>query len=281
LVIGGLGLAGGAAGALALHSLFKKKKKKDAEEVQEQPQSAQEIVVKLASDKLKDDAKTTLLDWWKGDPSTPGSSHTWLSGLLAPGAAQLAHRSAMFEPYARTAGDPGILAGLLRKAKEMGISVSHAPGNADGYHFGQSAVQLSRPLERTSSGVLAHELGHAKFMGKGVSVPRALGYNLGPAMSSAGALGVLFSKNQDTGRNSAIAGTLGATPMIAEELGASVNGYKMMRALGAARGKSMGAFIGLPSYLAVAGSPALLHQMKARMNGYAPDSAPLSGAHLG
>lgn len=117
-------------------------------------------------------------------------------------------------------------------------------------------------------GVVAHEIGHAINFKKTLNtknlwhtVPFNNSNWIKPsALGGAGTLiaaGDLLSDNQRAGI--AALSTAGTLPSLIEESKASWNGYKMMRGIGKGKLASLGAFIGLPSYLGYASLPSIAY----------------------
>jgi hypothetical protein len=116
--------------------------------------------------------------------------------------------------------------------------------------------------EKAQDYVRAHEAGHvAQDLGKSrgrlirTSVGR-LAIQLAP-LGAASALVNKDSANDGLAAGVAAAGTLAAAPVVANEINASVRGYKIMRRLGSSRLRATGAFLGLPTYATIAAMPAL------------------------
>lgn len=115
-----------------------------------------------------------------------------------------------------------------------------------------------------SPGALAHELGHLSnyskyknptLMNKLYSASRG-----GTLALNALALPASFFANSVDDRilgGAALGGAAISAPMLAEELSASMKGYKMLRKLGKGRLTSLGAFAGVPTYLASAALPSM------------------------
>jgi Inorganic Pyrophosphatase len=190
----------------------------------------------------------------------------------------------------RGSADPRMMRKLTTQAKKIGAPVvkdfsgelmrNIKTGNrvADffrtvpqaNYHLGPKATDTSIPRSAitmdkklASPGILAHELGHA-------AGPRSLIY-----ANAAGKLGMRFApligmatRNEDTGRNAAIAGTVSGGATLASEFDASRRGYQNLRSLGSRRLPALRAGGGLPTYLLAAAAPMLMHYTKKWMGGY-------------
>jgi hypothetical protein len=139
--------------------------------------------------------------------------------------------------------------------------------NPLGSHFNPMSGEINLGRGQRGPAILAHELGHAQG-GKAL-----MGANIGgklaiPTLMSAG----LLSNNEHTGRNWAIGGSVAGAGLLASELDASRRGYKMLRGLGAGRKGALKAFMGIPTYLGVAGLPWLGHTAKKLTGSYNDNS---------
>jgi hypothetical protein len=114
---------------------------------------------------------------------------------------------------------------------------------------------LFRP-KKSPDFVRAHEVGHILQKPTLIkSLPRLAG-NYAPLA----AVGGLIGTERENDKKAAIiagAGTAMALPTLVNEVDASARGYKVMRKLGASRMRAAGAFVGLPTYGAMAAIPAL------------------------
>lgn len=93
-----------------------------------------------------------------------------------------------------------------------------------------------------------------------------LGKISGP-LGGLGSLGTLFSKNEDTGRNWAIAGTAPGLVGLNTQVGVAKDTFKSLRAAGKSRLGASRALLGLP-VAALAATPLLLHAVKKQLGGY-------------
>lgn len=116
----------------------------------------------------------------------------------------------------------------------------------------------------TTPGMYAHEMGHALNHGSTPSYLRRLaegsanmvsGGRVLKGMSVVGAASPLIGDDA-LGYTGAAASAIGL-PSLVDEAAASARGYRMLRRLGAGRGKALGAFIGMPTYLAMSSAPML------------------------
>ena len=225
-----------------------------------------------------------LKNYFTGNPDVPGSSHAWMLGLIPGAMARTGYSKYVFGGAVNRAGDPGINAALHDKLPSLATTLEHNPHGVDSFFPGDRTIQVTKPLHEVNSGILAHEIGHAATVGQAGSTLRSMAYSLGPLSALAGSAGVALAKDKETGFDRAMLGTAGSLPRLAEETLASAKGYRMLRELGTTRGKAMGAFIGLPTYLAAASGPLALHHSKALLNGYAPavqtPIAPAPGVQL-
>jgi hypothetical protein len=117
-----------------------------------------------------------------------------------------------------------------------------------------------------SAPVLAHELGHKEGMRKYPMITKA--HRAGMLAGLIGSTGVPMLNNKEHSANSAILGTLGFGTVLGSELDASTRGYKMLRNLGRSRLSALKAFIGVPTYLAAAATPALEYKWKEHKGGF-------------
>lgn len=132
--------------------------------------------------------------------------------------------------------------------------------------MGISKPTIGHSPRMSNPGVLAHEIGHhmgGKWLMRGNQIGR-------PALGL-GTAAALLSNNEDNSRNSAIAGTAGAVPMLASEFDASRRGAKLMRQMKLKGGRS--AFVGLPTYMLASSAPMLAHYGKKTLGGFKADAA--------
>jgi hypothetical protein len=132
--------------------------------------------------------------------------------------------------------------------------------------IGISKPTIGHSPRMSNPGVLAHEIGH-HMGGKALMY----GNRIGRPAIGLGTAGALLSNNEDNSRNSALAGTAGAVPMLASEFDASRRGAKLMRQMKLKGGRS--AFIGLPTYMMASSAPLLAHYGKKTLGGFKADAA--------
>lgn len=143
--------------------------------------------------------------------------------------------------------------------------LSRDPGGAS-YNTFTGRVNLSKG--QAGPAILAHELGHK------AGHPMLLrGGQIGALLSGLAGVGALASSDQDNSRNYALAGTGLAGLNLASEIDASRRGYQMLRAAGSGKARALKAFIGVPTYAAMAGLPMLSHQIKKLMSGFDVDTS--------
>jgi len=114
--------------------------------------------------------------------------------------------------------------------------------------------------------LFAHELGHSEKLANNPKVvSRTNNYLLSKKVSGYAALLQLINcfnnddeSRQKIGRALSVSGGVTAVPMLAEEIGASMRGSKM---LGLKGGQKARAFIGIGSYIAWALSPTIIYQV--------------------
>ena len=119
----------------------------------------------------------------------------------------------------------------------------------------------------TPSALRAHEIGH--IAGKPTilkTVGTRMPFQAVPLGAMAGAIGA-DRKNDWIANTIAGAGTLAGGAVLADEVDASVRGYKVMRRLGKGRKAAAGAFIGVPTYAAIAAMPAMGWGLRKRRQG--------------
>jgi hypothetical protein len=156
-----------------------------------------------------------------------------------------ARRSEVLDRFARrkgydiAVGDPGIAPKGAIPGKSRGI---FQRGHAD------------------PDFIRAHEAGHVAQNLGGKNLPFNKSIRQAFMFAPLGATSALVNKdksNDKVATGIAAAGTLAALPTLHNEVDASVRGYKIMRKLGSTRLRAAGAFVGLPTYAAIAAMPAL------------------------
>lgn len=150
---------------------------------------------------------------------------------------------------------------LLRRIADYSRkSLAKNPGN-----YSPVTETITTNPHYRSTAVLAHELGHHQG-GKNLGRANAVGKGL----MSLGTSGALFSRDEDTSRNSALLGTAGFLPTLVSEVDASRRGMQAMQRAGLKGG--VRAFSGLPTYLAHASVPMLAHYTKKMFGGFNPSA---------
>ena len=171
----------------------------------------------------------------------------------------------------------------LRRVKEVGPSMIPA-----GPHYNPKNDSIGYSGKAPSSGILAHELGHAqqKWTPKRMKLQQFS--RLGAQLSPLAALYAGVSKDEDKARNAAIGSTAVSLPMLFNEYDASRRGAKMLRNLPAdhpalralqsgpsssLRRRLVNAarrnpYIGLPTYALMASIPGLTYGAKKLTGGY-------------
>lgn len=128
-----------------------------------------------------------------------------------------------------------------------------------GPHYNPKTHQIAVGKNRSAT-VLAHEFGHSQggIPGKllkhpALRVPANIGQQGTNILANTlvGALGQHVST--DNIRNLGLASMAFSVPTLVEELRASARGAKALRSLGASRMKALGAFKGVPTYVASSG----------------------------
>lgn len=122
-------------------------------------------------------------------------------------------------------------------------------------------------FDKYGKSILAHELGHTVKLGKHNPhyLRNAVSYGLSRKITKMQALAQLLNcfnnddeSRQKIGRRLSVTGGVASLPMIAEEIGASMRGSKI---LGLKRTQKAKSFIGLASYIAVALHPAIIYNV--------------------
>lgn len=114
--------------------------------------------------------------------------------------------------------------------------------------------------------IMAHELGHAKNFKDVEHVFGKLGKNIHTGLYAgskgltlmggiAAPLASILGADDDTVKTIGVAGAASSTPMMLEELIASVRGAKALGKAGKGMGSKLKAFIGMPSYIAAGIAP--------------------------
>ncbi len=164
---------------------------------------------------------------------------------------------------------------MRRNSKDLGLKEKPLLKRMADYMRKQQAKNFGHynPVTETivtnphyrSTAILAHELGHHQG---GMNLARAGA--AGKGLMALGTRGALFSRDEDTSRNSALLGTAGFLPTLVGEVDASRRGMQSMRRAGLKGGAR--AFSGLPTYLAHASVPMAAHYTKKLFGGFKPSA---------
>lgn len=252
--------------------------------------SAAQFGVKLAS--MLADAHKGVSDFMRGDDKGLDHRWGWLGApvTLPATAASLLYANTVLPAVGKQTGQPGATEALTSFADRNGIHVKDVSEMADDLRAtgrGMPAFN-KRQLENAANtiakqpgfynlvdgehhvytnknwknpGILAHELGHATG-GKGMLWAN----RIGKQMPHLGIMGALFSRDENNSRNMALGGTVGSLPMMASEIDASRRGASIMKNL-KLKGR-LGAYVGLPTYAALASTPMLAHYGKKYFGGF-------------
>jgi len=120
------------------------------------------------------------------------------------------------------------------------------------------------PISKANPGIVAHEAGHAR----GKFVNSATGLRFSKNMLGLAAipfLGNIANPDEKSGRNVALLTSAMTLPLLAAETSASIRGARILSNLGRS---PLGAFVGLPSYMAITSLPYAAHRLKKVMGGY-------------
>jgi hypothetical protein len=144
---------------------------------------------------------------------------------------------------------------------DMGISESSMPA---------AVLQFKQPVggkkgvflrgKNTPDFVRAHEAGHVAQNLTKRGLFGLAGQHTASKYAPLGLLSAVVNKDKkydNVATGMAAAGTLASLPTMHNEIDASVRGYKIMRKLGSSRLRASGAFIGVPTYGALAALPAM------------------------
>lgn len=183
-------------------------------------------------------------------------------------------------------GDERYLRALKRLATARGVKVTDRVSPI-GPHYDPAGNSINTSGIR-NPGLIAHEFGHSVSLGpkdgrKGFrklhgSMDSASRFNATSGRGLSGALSTFavspasqyLTDNDLLGLGAASSAL--SLPMLAEEANASRIGYNTLRRMGAPRVKALGAFKGLPTYLASAAATGLLPYFTRKMtNSYTPN----------
>jgi hypothetical protein len=174
----------------------------------------------------------------------------------------------LFSGPAYTDNNDSLISRLIKKLSGADVGKDKAKGfiiDPDSFYYSDNMRGVKGALR---PGILAHEMGHA--MGPKIytkPLTRQLSM-LAPALATGN---IIHTKNEEVGRNTALASPLLASPLLASELDASVRGSNLLNRL--AKGKltklqRLSPFVGLPTYAALALSPGAAHLTKKYTGGY-------------
>jgi hypothetical protein len=179
----------------------------------------------------------------------------------------LSARLKRFGPFFTPKDSNNILSNLIYKIlKKTNKYDSNTKGfiNMDQDFF----KDLGKAGDTLKNTTLAHELGHGVGP-RHYLAPGARGLsNLLPALAVGN---ILYTNDENTGRNTALLSPLLGAPLLASEIDASVRGSKILSKLtkgNISKMQKIAPFMGLPTYAAFAASPALTHLIKKNMGGY-------------
>lgn len=161
--------------------------------------------------------------------------------------------------------------------KDKGIKLT-TKSNQMGAVFDPATNTIHLPInkkyqDKYGKALFAHELGHSVKMGLGksnnpLSNKRMVAYHASKGVTSTVAFAQMLNcfrgddeSRQKLGKALSVAGGVSALPMIAEEIGASMRGTKMLGLKGMNRAR---AFFGVGTYVALALSPTIMYQVSER-----------------
>lgn len=137
------------------------------------------------------------------------------------------------------------------------------------------AINVSKEL-KDRPGILAHELGHAKYqlksnLGKKLTIG---GNVLALGGLTVGANSPLFIQDKDTAKNIALLSSAATLPQLGTELHASYKGMQLMNQLAKSKNKKLSLlaklspFVGVPTYAATTTVPLAAYKIKDILGGY-------------
>lgn len=149
------------------------------------------------------------------------------------------------------------------------INYSSSPGPA--YYPNTRIINLpikDKARDKWIKPIFAHELGHSAspLFNKSYGLAIYKGSQVASSISAFGqVVNCIYNTDDESrrkiGKSINIAGGVSALPMVAEEIGASIRGTRMLGLKGMDRAKS---FIGVGSYLALMFSPAIIYHVSER-----------------
>lgn len=166
----------------------------------------------------------------------------------------------------------GKSAPLRKYLKDQGIAVTKMTSAGGPAYYPNSRI-INIPIkdaarDKWTKSIFAHELGHSASplfnKSHGLSIYKG-SQTISCVSAFAQAVNCIYNSDDESrkkiGKSINIAGGVSALPMVAEEIGASIRGTKMLGLKGMDRAKS---FIGVGSYLALMFSPAIIYHVSER-----------------
>jgi hypothetical protein len=187
--------------------------------------------------------------------------------MLGPGESDILNK--LFSSPAYTPNNDTLIAKLIKKVTGKGKRKDNVKGFIiDPFEFYASSPERFSVRGAIKPGIRAHEAGHA--LGPDIytkPIVRRLSV-LAPILGTGN---IIHTKNEEVGRNTALASPLLASPLLASEFDASMRGSNLLKKL--TKGKlttlqKLSPYVGLPTYLAAAAAPSLAHLTKKYMGGY-------------
>lgn len=164
-------------------------------------------------------------------------------------------------------GNENIGAYLKRKGIKFNMN-----GHPAGPHFNPANNTIDLAFKdkykngKIAKSMFAHELGHSAKMQNNIA--RCNIYGVSKIATNGAVVAAMincFNSDEESrkkiGNAISVAGGAASIPMIAEEIGASIRGTKMLGLKGMDRAR---AFIGIPSYIALAMSPWIINKVSER-----------------
>lgn len=150
------------------------------------------------------------------------------------------------------------------------------------------AIYVSKELEN-KPGVLAHELGHAKYQLKSnLGKKLAIGGNLLTQGGLAvGTVSPIFLQDKNTAKTIALLSSAATLPNLGTELHASYKGMQLMNQLAKSKNKKLSLiaklspFVGVPTYAATATVPLAAYKIKDILGGYNKTASEQINSNLG
>lgn len=169
---------------------------------------------------------------------------------------------------------------LLRYLRKFNPSVNYDPGFRAGYgvpspgpHY-DPVKNIIRMETSNDAATLAHEAGHAMQTGKGfdsfAKLPISFKLRMLGMGGGFGSLGAAVSRDERYGLGSGIAGSAMMAPTVANELDASLKGFKALTRAAPRMPlpNRLRTFVGLPTYAVAAAAPMATYGIKKLLGGY-------------